>query len=329
MVGQSNFQKFLSDIEPSESTKTRAKSAHETLRSFLRDHEIFKGYHVKTFLSGSYKRNTAIRPKTKEGETERPDVDIIVVTNHTLSDEPQEVITLLYNTLKEKYPDIRKQSRSVGIFTSTVDMDVVPIIAPFGIDRTLYIPDKKLDTWLETNPPGHTEWTTETNKNFDGRFKPIIKLFKWWRRENPTVGKKPKGFVLECIAADCMDPDVHQYPELFVGMFENIVSKYSTDILLGKVPYIEDPSVSGNCVTDGMSFAAFEGFYNKIKNHAEMGRKAIDEGDEKRSLDLWCNIFGDRFASSCNASSLLANAYVPPLSFPKKPVQPKNPGGFA
>ena len=248
MIGQSSFLRFLSDIEPSDSTKASAKSAHENLRSFLQDHEIFKEYHVKTFLSGSYKRNTAIRPKTRDGEKERPDIDIIVVTNHTLSDDPQEVITLLYNTLKNKYPDIRKQSRSVGITTSTVDMDVVPIIAPFGLNSKLYIPDRKLDNWLETNPPGHTEWTTEINKNFDGRFKPTVKLFKWWRRENPTINKKPKGFVLECIAAECMDPDVDQYPELFVGMFENIVSNYSTDIRLGNVPHIEDPSVSGNDV---------------------------------------------------------------------------------
>lgn len=329
MIGQSNFKNFLNDVEPSESTKKRAKSAHETLRSFIRDDEIFKEYHVKTFLSGSYKRNTAIRPKTKEGETERPDVDIIVVTNHGFSDDPQEVITLLYNTLKDKYPEIRKQSRSVGITTSTVDMDVVPIIAPFGIDGKLYIPDRKLARWLETNPPGHTEWTTEMNKNFNNQFKPMVKLFKWWRRENPTISKKPKGFVLECIAAECIDLNVDQYPELFVGMFENIVSKYSINILLEKVPCIEDPSVPGNYVTDGMEFNQFKGFYNKIKNHAEIGRKAINEGDEKRSLELWCNIFGDRFSLSCNSSSLLANAYVPPLSFPKKPLQPRKPGGFA
>lgn len=329
MVGQSNFQKFLRDLEPSESTKKSAQSAHKTLRSFLEDHETFKEYHVKTFLSGSYKRDTAIRPKTKDGETERPDIDIIVITNHTLRDKPQEVIALLYNTLKGKYPDIRKQTRSVGITTSTVDMDVVPIIAPFGTDGTLYIPDKKLDCWLVTNPPGHTEWTTEINKRFSGRYKPTVKLLKWWRRENPTISKRPKGFVLECIAAECMDPSVEQYPELFIGMLESIKSRYSTDILLEKVPYIEDPSVPGNSVTDGMSFAEFEGFYKKIKNHAEIGKKAIIEEDEKLSLELWCKIFGDRFASSCNTSSLLAEAYMPSLSFPNKPIQPKKPGGFA
>lgn len=329
MVGQSNFREFLRDIEPSETTKTRSQSAHNNLRSFLKDHETFKEHNVETFLSGSYKRDTAIRPKTKDGETERPDIDIIVVTNHTLRDKPQEVITLLYNTLKVKYPNIRKQTRSVGITTSTIDMDVVPIIAPFGTDDTLYIPDKKLDRWLVTNPPGHTKWTTEINKKFSGRYKPIVKLFKWWRRENPTISKRPKGFVLECIAAECMDPGVDQYPELFVEMLENIKSKYSIDILSGRVPYIQDPSVPGNSVTNGMKFADFEGFYNKIKDHAEIGRKAITEDDEKRSLELWCKIFGDRFASSCNTSSLLAEAYVPSLSFANKPIQPKKPGGFA
>lgn len=74
------------------------------MRSFLEDHETFKEYHIKTCLSSSYKRDTAIRPKTKDGETERPDIDIIVIINHTLGDKPQEVINLLYNTLKGKYP---------------------------------------------------------------------------------------------------------------------------------------------------------------------------------------------------------------------------------
>lgn len=66
MVEQSNFQKFLRDIEPSETTKTRSQSAHKTLRSFLKHHEIFKEHYVETFLSGSYKRDTAIRPKKKK-----------------------------------------------------------------------------------------------------------------------------------------------------------------------------------------------------------------------------------------------------------------------
>jgi hypothetical protein len=141
---QARFLKFLSDIEPSPTTKQNASSSHTTLRAYLAGHEDFIEHHVRTFLSGSYKRDTAIRPRRKNGDTERPDVDIIVETNHTLDDNPAEVVDLLYTTLEKQYPNIRRQARSVGIETSKADMDVVPIIAPYGKEGQLYIPDRKL-----------------------------------------------------------------------------------------------------------------------------------------------------------------------------------------
>jgi hypothetical protein len=331
VVTQTQFTNFLQDIEPSPTTKSDAGTGHTNLRKYLKEDETFKKVHVTDFLSGSYKRDTAIRPKSKEGDVARPDVDIIVVTNHTKNDDPQEVIDLLYDTLQPKYSTIRKQARSVGIKTDKVDIDVVPIIAPNGMDGTLYIPDRKKEDWLETNPPKHTSWTTEVNQDCGGRFKPLVKLMKWWRRENPTIAKKPKGFVIECIVAECMDRDETQYGELFVGMLESIVDKYAWYIGLGMVPHIDDPGVPGNSVTSGMTFAAFEGFYNKVKVHAEIGRKALNETDKEKSLKLWREIFGSRFPASVTkkSESLLKNAIVPSLTFPNRAVGPKKPGGFA
>jgi predicted nucleotidyltransferase len=332
MITQKQFKDFLHDIEPSPTTKSNASAAHTALREFLRGHSVFSEVHIDTFLSGSYKRDTAIRPVTKEGEEERPDVDIIVVTNHTLYDEPRDVLDLLYRTLREKYDDIRKQTRSVGISTASADIDVVPIIAPQGLEGTLYIPDRKLAQWLVTNPPRHTVWTTEVNKASGGRFKPLVKLMKWWRRENPTIGKKPKGFVIECITAECMDPEETQYADLFLGTMEGIGSQYAIDVLLRRVPCIDDPGVPGNSVTDGMSFDAFEGFYNKAKAHAELGRHAQSEQDPDEALALWRKIFGPRFpaANASKANSLLSEAAVPSgLRFPDRPVAPRKPGGFA
>lgn len=327
MISQSQFSRFLANIEPSQTTKSDAQTGHINLRKYLKDDANFKKYHEDDFLSGSYKRNTAIRPKRKNGITARPDVDIVVVTNHTKKNDPQEVIDLLFDTLKPKYATIRKQARSVGIETNKVDMDVVPIIAPQGKNGSLYIPDRRKAEWLETNPPRHTTWTTEVNQDSDGMFKPLVKLMKWWRRENPTVNKKPKGFVIECIVAECMDRNEKNYGELFVGTLESIVDKYAIYIGLSVVPHIEDPAVTVNSVTSGMSFAAFEGFYNKVKSHAETGRKAIDEEDKDESLKLWRKIFGDNFPAASN--SLVKNALEPSLSFPDRPIQPKKPGGFA
>lgn len=330
---QSAFDNFVRDIEPSKTTKARASKAHTTLRDFLSNHDTFKGVHVRTFLSGSYKRDTAIRPQKNGEDVERPDVDIIVVTNHSLDDSPADVVELLHKTLKEEYEVIRKQQRSVGIETTDADMDVVPVIEPVGHGGKLYIADRKLEEWIETNPPKHTEWTTEVNTRADGRFKPLVKMVKWWRHQNPTVSKKPKGFVLECFTAESMSLIEKHYGELFVGTLESFVSAYARHISQGQVSFIADPGVPGNSVTTGLSFAAFEGFYNKAKAHAETGRKALDEEDADKAVALWRQIFGDRFpkfGDAKKAAGLLTSAAAADsLTFPDRPVRPNKPDGFA
>ena len=330
---QAAFDSFVQDIEPSKTTKSRASQAHTGLRDFLSKHDTFKEVHVRTFLSGSYKRDTAIRPQKNGEDVERPDVDIIVVTNHSLEDSPTEVVELLYKTLKEKYETTRKQQRSVGIETAQADMDIVPIIEPDEHGGTLYIADRKLEEWIETNPPKHTEWTTDVNTKAGGRFKPLVKMVKWWRRVNPTVNKKPKGFVLECLTAESMSFAEKHYGELFVGTLETFVSTYAWHISQGVVPAIADPGVPGNSVTTGITFAAFEGFYNKAKVHAETGRKALDEDDAEKAVELWRQIFGDRFpkfGDAKKATGLLTGATATDsFTFPDRPIRPNKPGGFA
>lgn len=328
-IPQARFSELLRDIEPSPTTKRNASSAHEELRSFLKNDQDFEDFHLNDFLSGSYKRDTAIRPRQKGEQVDRPDVDIIVVTNHSSTDAPADVVDLLFDTLKKRYPNIRRQSRSVGIQYYKADMDVVAIIP----DGQMYlIPDRKQVCWIPTNPPGHTAWTITTNTKAGGRFKPLVKLMKWWRRENPTVSNKPKGFVIECITAECMDYQETYYGELFVKTLETIVTRYRTHALLRTVPRIPDPGVSANSVTDGITPEAFLGFYNKAKNHAEIGRRALDETDPEEATKLWRKLFGDRFpkTESSSPESLLAQAVMPgTATFPDKPITPNKPKGFA
>jgi hypothetical protein len=156
---------------------------------------------------------------------------------------------------------------------------------------------------------------------------------KWWRRENPTVNKRPKGFVIEVITAECADLAETQYADLFLGTLEGIVSNYAWAIQLETVPRIQDPAVPGNSVTDGMTFDAFKGFYNKAEAHAKLGREAQAEEDEEEALKKWRKIFGDRFPapakSESKAAGLLSSAAVPGgLSFPNQPITPRRPGRF-
>ena len=92
MTPNARFEDFLRDIEPSRTTKKHASSAHKSMREFLSTHEDFGEVYERSFLSGSYKRDTAIRPRARQGGVERPDVDIIVQTNHELSDSPADIV---------------------------------------------------------------------------------------------------------------------------------------------------------------------------------------------------------------------------------------------
>lgn len=305
------------------------------MRDFLYDHDSFYSCHIRTFLSGSYKRNTAIRPRFESGIQARPDVDIIVVTNHSLNDSPRGVVDHLFEVVQDRYDNVRKQTRSVGVTTAAVDMDVVPIIEPYGEGLGFYIPDRTLLRWLPTNPPEHTAWTTRLNAASGGRFKPLVKLMKWWRRHNPTTGRHPKGFIIECIVAECMDTSETHYGELFAKTLERIVAAYAWDITLGRVPTIPDPGVAGNSVTSNVSYEDFCSFYERAQVHAEKARQALNEENVDTMTTLWREIFGPRFPATTKAvrsEGLLASPVlgsVQPLAFPNRPVQPSKPAGFA
>jgi hypothetical protein len=331
MTPNARFIEFLQDIEPSTTTISNASSAHQALRDFLRNHEVFKEKHVDTFLAGSYRRATAIRPRTESGVTARPDVDIFVVTNHTTTESPESVLDILEDTVRECYTEVKRQRRSLSVTTAGADMDVVPLIAAsFG--ESFLIPDCDLKAWIATNPPKHTEWTTQVNERADGRFKPLAKIMKWWRRLHPTTGKYPKGFVLECIIAECMDFQETHYGLLFVKTLEGIISRYQTWMAIGQVPVVFDPGVPGSSITRDISYKDFHSFYDLVQKNAELARRALYEENPDETTRLWREVLGSRFPATKETRSeglLAAPVSAPSLIFPDRPVKPNKPAGFA
>lgn len=331
MTTQQQFLDLLSDIEPAPTTVAKCSSAHNTLREGLRNHEEFGEVHVDTFLSGSYKRDTAIRPTIVGGVTQRPDVDIIVETSHTEDDEPSDVLDLLHKALSDAgYQNLKVNRRSVAITLAGVDMDAVPVIAD---GDAFLIPDVQLKEWLPTNPPAHTQWTIDTNAKADKRFKPLVKLFKWWRREHLADLKRPKGFILECLVAKHMNYTEKNYETLFVELLESIRDEYGWHVLFGLVPSIEDPGVPGNNVFSAVTAEEFKQFYEKVKEHAGLARKAKNESDAAKALELWRTVLGSRFPAAAGSKTatngLLQTALGAGLTFPAKAAIPNKPSGFA
>lgn len=330
MTTQQQFLDFLAEIEPSASTVNACSSAHSTLRECLRTDATFSKLHVNTFLSGSYKRDTAIRPQKINEVLQRPDVDIIVVTNHTKDDDPHDVLNALEKALIDAgYKNIKVNRRSIAVTLATVDMDVVPVIES---GNAYLIPDIELKSWLDTNPPAHTQWTIDVNRKAGGRFKPLVKLLKWWRRVHLPDQRRPKGFILECLVEKHMSYSEANFEALFVSLLESICDAYQVYVDLGLVPFVEDPGVSGNNVFSNVTVDEFKTFFNKVKEMAAIARQAKNEDDADKALELWRKVFGKRFpasASQRSTNSLVRSAVGGGLVFPSTPVFPNKPAGYA
>ena len=72
----SYFKDFLSNIRLTDNQVNDLKTGHTTLRKRLEEDETLSKIIVSTFLQGSYRRSTAVKPKNGN----KSDVDVIVVT---------------------------------------------------------------------------------------------------------------------------------------------------------------------------------------------------------------------------------------------------------
>jgi SMODS domain-containing protein len=335
-VPHARFTELLADIEPSPTTKSHASGGHTGVREHLQKQKNFKDRYVTSFLSGSYARSTSIRPRTSADGEERPDVDIIIVTNFQASDYPDNVLQEVCRALEDGddgYVVERINKRSVRVETWQADMDVVPVVQTWN---GYMIPDREKGTWKFTNPPVHTSWSAKQNERFNGRFKPMVKLFKWWRRVNPS-GRRPKGFVLEVLVSLHSPTGEMHYGEAFARLLKNIYDAYGFLAVVDQKPFIGDPADPSNDILGKVTVAQWKDFIEKVRVYADIARRAQDAEDMEEATRQWRRVFGDRFKATANvakAASYGGFASAAPVAagytFPNAMAAPANkPRGFA
>ncbi len=331
----SYFAQFLAAIEPSPSCKEDQQKGHTTLRKRLAQDDEFGTIHVNTFLQGSYKRHTAVHPGK--------DVDIVVVTS--LDPDTTAAATAsarLEKCLKRYYPGkVNRQNRSLCVELSYVTMDVViaasrelrsqnALVTLRTVDalddaaswkiQPIQIPDRELQKWVDTHPKKQLEWTTDKNDASEGCFVPLVKLFKWWRKEAYTTPTYPKSYPLERIAGEVFDQAKRDHAEGFVQLLRNIVSAYSSYAALNLVPTLPDPGVPTHNVLARVSPADFKTFIAQMHTALATAEKALASTDREEGAALWRQVFGAKFPAAPTAKA----------AFPPAPIRPPNrPAGFA
>ena len=125
----SYFIDFLASIRLTDTQIEECKTGHTTLRERLDEDEDLRNIIVSTFLQGSYRRATAIKPC---GDAKKSDVDVIVVTNLAKNKINPKAALEHFRPFLKKYYDgkYELQGRSWKIRLSYVEMDLVPTSAP-------------------------------------------------------------------------------------------------------------------------------------------------------------------------------------------------------
>ena len=149
----SSFNSFLAGIRPTENHNNDFITGHRTLKKRLLADERLSPIIVSTFLQGSYRRATAVRPKGDK----RADVDLVVVTKLMREEyTPQEAMNLFVPFLNKHYEGKWEfQGRSMGIGLSYVDLDLVITSAPSEAETVAL---KSASVTAEDTPETVDDW---------------------------------------------------------------------------------------------------------------------------------------------------------------------------
>lgn len=194
---------LVKDIEPSKARKDGAQRSHTFFREVLRTGQ-FAARVVDDYLSGSYARGTAIDPLE--------DVDIIFVIDPNrwqssfstfigFRPRPDAVLTSFQQAIRYRYPDssVSMQRRSVGLRMHHLHIDVVPAIPDDSKRDHIWIPDRRNNDWILTGPKVHAKHASAVNEKNGTRFKPLVKLLKYWNQGLPSTAEL-RSFTIETIA---------------------------------------------------------------------------------------------------------------------------------
>ena len=209
-VCETQLWELVRSIEPSQSQKEGASRSQNYLRDTLNTGQMASRI-VKTYLSGSYSRDTAIYPID--------DVDIIVVIDPSYWNTagnivssvlfgppfsfppPVAILQTFANAIRCRYPvsSVFGQRRSVRLQLNHLNIDVVPAIEDKNDASLIRIPDRNAEKWIPTSPKQHSENASAVNKFQNGMFKPLVKLLKYWNGNLPSTANF-KSFAIETMA---------------------------------------------------------------------------------------------------------------------------------
>lgn len=315
------FKEYLRLIEPSPAAATRAVAAHGPLRDDLQADEEYGPYVERTLLSGSYGRETAI--------FFIKDVDIIIQTTFTLeqlrqlknSDETEQacLLRLTQEALRRTGRTARTRAarRSIhvklpaeindqgGEDAPELTLDIVPVLILTDKETDpMRIADRELQEWFDTYPNTQLEDSCARNERSfyivdRHSYKPLVKIFKAWKKVHYQSAKTPKGFVLECLTATYHNPDARHWLEAIRDLWQKIADAWPKPDAITQIPQVRDISHSSpHWIDIAKTLEEAQDVIRTIHEHLGLVKQALTEAekDVAQAAKTLQRVFGDDYS---------------------------------
>lgn len=277
------FEKMRKAGKITTTEQTLAQNRHRRIRDKLE-----AAWDIdRTFLTGSYDRHTKIKPLD--------DVDIFAVIKsdgaqaHFREEAPDRIVNALATELDGKFKHAEPSGIAVRISMSDDDgeasFELVPAFA--HASSGFEAPDPDRGRWIRTDPNVHAELTSAKNKACAERWVPFVQMVKGWNRQ---AGRPvPQSFLIEVMALRLVQPPFGRYQDEIATFLGNVVDRAD-----GPWP---DPAGVGPDVDELLTSHQRQQIHSAASTALAVVEEAIyleDDGQERKAVDTWREIFGER-----------------------------------
>lgn len=283
----SAFEDFRQALEIDKSTIDDAVELHEKARKALSER---LERHKRSFLSGSYPRNTRLDPLD--------DIDIVAVVESTepWDDDPEAAMEAAGEAVRPDFPgcSIRLGAHAAKVQPKDppipgVHLDIVAA-RETGDGTILEISERDPESnWKRSDPEAHAAALSDANDAWTKRLKPTIKQIKHWNRN--ASGDPLKSFLIEVLALRIFNDDGDLPASQMVQRFFN----EAKDAVLTPTssPAVPDGYVDGDLTWQERDAHAKR--LAKASDSADQAIAAEEAGDESAAQEIWCRLFGEPF----------------------------------
>lgn len=289
------FEHFRKYLELTEKQRSDAVAQHTRVRGVL---EQLDGYQT-SFLTGSYKRRTCLRPLD--------DIDFFVVVEGQRSwsswngkpvEAPDALLKRVRAALDKEWPTKDKpklQMRSINVdFKGTgIGYDAVPAYKASS-GSGYWIPDREAG-WIRSDPTVHEANLTEANRNTDGRLVPLVKFIKQWRR---VIKKRDGSVPFSSFHLETLCVQRHR------GFFATALPRERAEGLAVLFDHLArtvadvcpDPADLGPPLNQGMDGAAARRLCKAAAATASLAQAAGRRREDATAHQLWGELLGPGYA---------------------------------